>query len=165
VKLCVTYCSRKKRDDILPPCKLYDSRRIDNFIKYCKENSLDWAILSAKYGLLFPEEKRGPYNVTLKSDKRCWLGIRVMVKGEELPKEESDLRLKELAETVKTQANKRLVERVTFYTWSLKQAKCYLTLLHFVFDDCSSPHCWSELLECTGRHGRVCVATQLRFSP
>jgi len=161
----VTYCSWKKRDDILPADKLYDSKRIDNFIRYCKENSFDWAILSAKYGLFFPEEKRGPYNVTLKSDKRCWLGIRVEVNREKLPKEESDLRLKELAETVKIQANKRFVEQVIFYTWSIKQAKCYLTLLHFILDDCSRPHCWSELLECTKRHGRVRVATQLEFDP
>jgi hypothetical protein len=163
VKLPVTYCSSKKRDGVLPPDKLYNSRRIENFVRYCKESNLAWAILSAKYGLFFPEEKRWPYNVTLKSDGRCWLGIRVNVNGKELPNSESNLWLEDLAQTVKTQADKYFVEQITFYTWSLKQPKCYLTLLHFVIDNCRNPHPWSELLECIKRYGRIDVATQLDF--
>ena len=161
----MTYCSRKKRDGILPPDKLYDSRRIDNFVRYCKANGLDWAILSAKYGLLFPAEKRGPYNVTLKSDGNCWLGIRVWVNGNRLPNAKSNLCLENLAQSVKRQADKHFVEQITFYTWSLKQPKCYLTLLHFVIDNCRNPHPWLELLECIKRHGKIDVATQLDFDP
>ena len=164
MKLCVTYCSREKHEGILSPDKLYNSPRIGQFTGYCKRKNLNWAILSAKYGLFFPDEKRGKYDVTLKSDEKCWLGIRLLVDKKKLPKEESDISLKELTETVKAQVNKRLVEQVTFYTWSIKQPKCYLTMLHYVLDSCDKPHSWSELLECIKSHGKIKVVTQLDFN-
>ena len=164
MELCITRCSGPKRDGILPPDKLYNSpRRIDRFTEYCKRKNLNWAILSAKYGLFFPDEKRGKYDVTLKSDEKCWLGIRLLVNKKKLPKEESDISLKELTETVKAQVNEHFVEQVTFYAPNPKRAKCYLSVLHFVLDNCDKPHSWSEVLECIESHGRMNVVTQLDF--
>ena len=165
MKLCITYCSRKKRDGILPPDELYDSPRIDRFTAYCKKRNLKWAILSAKHGLFFPGEKKGVYDVILESDKRCWLGIRVEINGGRLLKEESDLKLKELVETVKIQANNHSVGQVVFYAPNPKRAKAYLALVHFVFDNCGRPHSWQELLECIRDCGTTHVTTQLNFDP
>lgn len=163
MKLCVTYCSRKKRDGILQPDKLYDSTRIHRFTEYCKRNNLNWAILSTKYGLFFPEEKREPYDVTLKTDKKCWLGIRVAVNGVRLPTEASHVTLRRLIDSLKAQIAERSVREVVLYTWSLKQPRCYLALLHLVFDNCDRTHSWPELLECVGNHGRIHIARQLAF--
>ncbi|PIX31914.1 hypothetical protein COZ60_01955 [Candidatus Bathyarchaeota archaeon CG_4_8_14_3_um_filter_42_8] len=168
MKLCVTYCSGQKSDGTLPPDKLYKSRRIDQFAEYCKANSLKWAIISAKYGLFFPEERRERYDATLKSAKGYRLGIKVIVNGEdgeEFPKDKSDAWIDKLIETIRTQVTRHSVDEIVFYTWSLKQPKCYLVLLHFIVDTCDVAHSWSQLLECVERHGRIHVTTQLNFAP
>lgn len=169
MKLCVTHCSKKKRDGILAPDKLYNSSRIDEFTAYCKKKNLNWAILSAKYGLFFPEERRERYDVTLKSKPAYWLGVQVMVETEGLPKNWSDIRLKDLAKTVITQINKHSVQEVTYYyeenRGPLRPPKGYLALLHFVIDNCGKTHSWPELLECTNKCGMVHVATRLDFDP
>jgi len=169
MKLCVTYCSKNKRDGILPPDELYDSPRIDRFTAYCKKRKLNWAILSAKYGLFFPEEKREKYNVTFKRNPRYWLGIQVVVNGEELPQNRSDIILKELAKTVAAQLNKRAVQEVIYYyeenRGPMRPPKGYLALLHFVLDNCDKTHSWPELLGCASKYGTVRVTTRLDFAP
>jgi hypothetical protein len=170
MKLCVTHCAGKKHDGILPPDKLYISRRIERFIAYCKQNNLNWAILSAKYGLFFPEEERGPYDVTLtsKSRSRYWLGIQIKEDCKGLPRDESDRRLKELAETVAAQINQRSITEIVYYYEEQgfrNPPKGYLAMLHYICDKCEGVHSWAELLECAQRHGRVQVSTQLNFDP
>ena len=62
----VTKCGwKKKKDGYYPPDELYLSERIRKFINFCKESSLDWAILSAEHGLFFPDENHGYYDTTL----------------------------------------------------------------------------------------------------
>jgi len=46
---------------------------------------VDWALLSALYGLVFPDEEKEDYNVTFRTDKRCWLGIAVFRDQQKLP--------------------------------------------------------------------------------
>jgi len=163
MRLHVTYCSGKKRNAILSPDKLYVSARISKFTDYCKNKNLNWAIISAKHGFFFPEEKEEPYDVTLKTDNECLLGVRIKEEKTNIPKEDSDFRLRELIAKLKEQANERCVNELIFYTWSLKQPKCYLTLLHFVFDSCDRYHSWRGLLECIERNARIQVFTQLNF--
>lgn len=56
-ELYLTYCSAEKQPGVNPPEKLDISDRITRFIKQCKKTGVDWAILSALYGFVFPEEK------------------------------------------------------------------------------------------------------------
>lgn len=167
MKLSLTHCSKNKRDGILPPDKLYNSPRIDRFTSYCKKNSLNWAILSAKYGLFFPEERRERYDVTFKSKSGYWLGVQIIVKEAGLPKSQSDAALKELAETVRVQINKHSVQEITYYyeenRGPMRPPKGYLALLHFVIDNCQETHSWPELLGCISKFGKVHVATRLDF--
>ncbi|MBE3116763.1 hypothetical protein IMZ68_06115, partial [Candidatus Bathyarchaeota archaeon] len=66
--LYVTYCSSAKHAiEAGNPEELYGSKRITNFIQRCKAKQYQWAILSAKYGLFFPDETRNNYNVTFKT--------------------------------------------------------------------------------------------------
>lgn len=169
MKLCVTYCSKNKRDGILPPDELYHSPRIDRFTAYCKKRKLDWAILSAQYGLFFPEQKRERYDITFRSNPTYWLGTQLIAEKKGLPKNQSDAILKELAKTVATQINKHSVEQVIYYyednRGPMQPPKGYLALLHFVLDNCDRTHSWPELLECTSKYGTVHVATLLEFDP
>ena len=165
MKFCITRCSKKKHEGILPPDKLYDSSRIGRFVEYCKRNNFNWGILSAKYGLFFPAERNGNYNVTLESDKGCCLGIKVEIDGKRLLKKQSALKLKGSVENVKSQASNHSVGQVVFYTPNPKGAEAYLALLHFVFDNCEKTHSWSELLKCISKHGTIYVTTQLDFDP
>ncbi|MHA1409299.1 MAG: hypothetical protein ACTSQY_03085 [Candidatus Odinarchaeia archaeon] len=62
--LYVTYCSWDKFSvERGSPKQLYKSKRIINFIKKCEKNSLNCAILSAKYGLFFPDEINDPRKI------------------------------------------------------------------------------------------------------
>jgi len=160
----VTQCAGKKRQGELPPCTLYDSVRIAQFIDYCKRHNLNWAILSAKYGLFFPKERHLPYDVTMKSDPFCLLRIRMVVNEELLPKQESDQMLTDLLETIRMQANKHLLERIYFYTYNPVHSRCYLAVLHSVFDNCNEPHIWRELLRCIEQYGRIRVSAGLNFA-
>ena len=61
-KIYLTHCSREKDASleksgaIATPDRLYTSPSLQRFIRYCKENGLDWAIFSDKYGVVFPQE-------------------------------------------------------------------------------------------------------------
>jgi len=52
-KLYITYCSNKKFPIIEGiPERLYDSTRIQSFIRVCKLTNVDYGILSGKYGIV-----------------------------------------------------------------------------------------------------------------
>ena len=168
MKLCVTHCAKNKRDGSLPPDGLYVSRRIHQFVSYCKEKRLNWAILSAKYGLFFPEENKQKYNVTFKSNRAHWLGTQVVADGEELPRSNSDTILRELAKIVVAQIATHSVSKIIYYYESrgpIQPPKGYLALLHFVVDNCNRVHHWAELLECTSKHGTISATARLDFDP
>lgn len=167
MKLCVTYCAKNKWEGTLPPDALYVSQRIHRFASHCKAERLNWAILSAKYGLFFPEESRDEYNVTFKSNPACWLGVQMLVDGKGLPQTESDRILAELAKTVKATIEERFIDKIVYYyekRGPFQPPKGYLALLHFAMDGCSQVHTWPELLDCVGKHGKINVTTQLDFT-
>ncbi len=66
----VVSCTKKKQTH---PCKAYEmysaSELFSKAYAYAKENYNQVVILSAKYGLLFPEDRIEPYDLTLKSMK------------------------------------------------------------------------------------------------
>ncbi len=67
-KIYITHCSAKKDDSFLgtnkkvTPDKLYTATPLQRFVRRCKERKVDWAILSDKYGVVFPDDKIGWYN-------------------------------------------------------------------------------------------------------
>jgi hypothetical protein len=64
----ITYCSKDKdrtRKD-LPAIERYDSERIDRVKAYADERSEEFAILSGKYGLTYPDEKIPFYDELLR---------------------------------------------------------------------------------------------------
>lgn len=168
MKLCVTYCAKNKRDGSLPPDGLYNSLRIHRFASYCKEKHLNWAILSAKYGLFFPEESRQRYDVTFRSNPAYWLGTQVVAGGEGLPRSKSDIILKELVKAVAAQIATHSVSKIVYYYENrgpIQPPKGYLALLHSVVDNCNRVHSWPELLECTSEHGTISATVRLDFDP
>jgi len=64
----ITHCSREKdpaleaSGEAAIPEKLYTSAALLTFIRLCKARGYKWAILSDKYGVVFPEEKISWYN-------------------------------------------------------------------------------------------------------
>lgn len=64
----VTHCSRDKNPDFersgesVTPDLLYTSPGLQSFIKYCRENSRDWAIFSDRYGVVFSSERIAWYS-------------------------------------------------------------------------------------------------------
>ena len=80
MKLYVTHCGAKKNPGILAPQEMYKSPRIQRFVKWYESHSYHWAILSAKYGLFFSDERKPDYNVTLNRRQQnlgYFLNIRV----------------------------------------------------------------------------------------
>lgn len=57
--LYITHCSKKKNRIIYKtvPEKLYSATYLQRFIKRCKELNVNWAILSDKYGVVFPNDE------------------------------------------------------------------------------------------------------------
>jgi hypothetical protein len=59
-RIYVTHCSAKKNDALrdsgqrASPDRLYMSPRIQTFMSKCKEQGVNWAIFSDKYGIWFP---------------------------------------------------------------------------------------------------------------
>jgi hypothetical protein len=59
----VTHCSAKKDNSLkntdkkVTPDRLYTSKQVQRFIQRCKDNEVDWAIFSDKYGVIFPWAK------------------------------------------------------------------------------------------------------------
>ncbi len=62
-KIYITHCSAKKDDTLrntgkkANSDKLYTAKPLQRFVKKCKEKCVEWAILSDKYGVIFPLEK------------------------------------------------------------------------------------------------------------
>lgn len=62
-KIYITHYSAKKDDTLrdtgekVISDKLYTAKPLKRFVKKCKEKSVEWAIFSDKYGLVFPWKK------------------------------------------------------------------------------------------------------------
>lgn len=108
---------------------------------------VDWAILSALYGFIFPEEEKEGYNVTFRTDKNYWLDIAVFRNQQKLPYLQSKEHIVQLEETLRQQAKERSVDTIIFYGPSPMMMKCYLKVLHYAFDRCSQLHGWRDLIE------------------
>lgn len=126
---------------------LYISNRITGFIDRCRTVGVDWAIFSALYALFFPTEKKKDYNVTLRTDNRYWLGIAVIENEQKLPVERSREHVLQLTNMLRKQSIENDVDQIVFFGPSPQMMKCYLGVLHFVFDNCSKSHDWRELID------------------
>lgn len=136
--LYVTPCSAEKKQGIWSPKELYKSDRVHLFIKYCEVNKSPWSILSAEYGLFFPDDQHRDYNVTFKSDTqgRC----RVVRDECMLDPTQSLVHINKLVAAVQGQINTRKIEDVIFYAKAPKMAKCYFLVLHRAVDGCIQDH-------------------------
>lgn len=105
MSLYLTYCSAKKRKGIHTPDTLYISNRISSYIERCRIVGVDWAIFSALYGLIFPEEKKKDYNVTFRTDKKHWLGITVIKNDKKLSQQASKTHTSQLGQKLRKQLN------------------------------------------------------------
>ena len=74
--ICLVSCASKKRSFKLPAKDIYVSELFRQTRKYVESTGCPWFILSAKYGLLSPEEIIEPYNQTLNKmparERRHW---------------------------------------------------------------------------------------------
>lgn len=67
MRIYITHCSAKKNLSVkrsrarVPPDKLYTSKRLQAFVRWCKERRVRWAIFSDLYGVYFPNEKHKWY--------------------------------------------------------------------------------------------------------
>ncbi len=64
----LTHCSAKKDDSLrgtdrkVTPDELYTATPTQRFMNKCKEEGVEWAIFSDKYGIWFPNEKHEWYD-------------------------------------------------------------------------------------------------------
>jgi hypothetical protein len=165
LKLYLTRCSYRKRKGEYPPDKLYVSRTIAQFVSYCRRNFLSWAILSAKYGLFFPDEQHADYNVTWKSDNK---GRCIVLDGcKRLNLTQSAEYNERLAQKISQQAKQRGVSSIVFYAPNPMRTKCYLSILHRAIQGCTEQHGkFSEIAEhvekMTQIHGSLYYITKLK---
>lgn len=67
MKIYITHCTYKKDNNLkgtnieVTPDKLYIGKRIQSFMKRCKDLVLNWAIFSDLYGIWFSNEKHKWY--------------------------------------------------------------------------------------------------------
>lgn len=67
MKIFLTHCSAKKDDSLrntgkqVTPDKLYTAKPTQRFMNRCKNQNVNWAIFSDKYGVWFPHEKHEWY--------------------------------------------------------------------------------------------------------
>lgn len=67
-KIYITHCSRQKDPALelsgkkVTPAQLYTSPGLQQFIRYCDQHALEWAILSDRYGVVFRDEQIGWYS-------------------------------------------------------------------------------------------------------
>jgi len=67
-RIYITHCSREKDPELETSGeastaeKLYTSPALQAFIQFCKAHGHAWAILSDRYGVIFPEEKINWYS-------------------------------------------------------------------------------------------------------
>jgi len=142
MKLYVTHCEAGKNSGILAPQDMYKSPRIQRFVEKCESRSCPWAILSAKYGLFFPDERKPDYDVTLKRRQQnfnYFLNIRVEVgkDGKSLGREESKSHVVTLASEIRNQLRAREIDQVIFYVGG-RRPDAYIALLHYAVDECDS---------------------------
>jgi len=163
--LYVTYCSAKKTKGFFTPDILYKSNRIKRFINRCREVGVNWAILSAKYGFVFPDQQINDYNVTMKSNNRYWLGIAVVKDEKKLSVKESSDHIEELSRTLLQQSSQKRIDKIIFYAPTPKRAKCYLAVLHYAFDKCSEYHNKDELISHLAKSEKVKVIRSLNEIP
>ena len=71
-------CVKKKGKTDAPAKNLYTSQLFRGMRRYAEQSAGAWYILSAKYGLLRPDEVVAPYEQTLnampKADRLAWAG-------------------------------------------------------------------------------------------
>lgn len=69
-------CVKKKRTQRCEAADLYTSTLFEKSRRYAERHADRWFILSAKYGLLAPDDHVDPYELTLKSmsasERRIW---------------------------------------------------------------------------------------------
>ena len=67
MKIYLTHCSAKKDGSLrnthkqITPDKLYTAKPTQRFMNRCKNQNVNWAIFSDKYGVWFPHEKHEWY--------------------------------------------------------------------------------------------------------
>ena len=67
MRIYITHCSAKKDTSLketakkVTPEKLYTAAPLQRFMSKCKERGVQWAILSDRYGIWFPEKKNEWY--------------------------------------------------------------------------------------------------------
>lgn len=137
--LYITYCSADKHH--IPegsPKQLYDTQRITDFITLCEDKHYNWAILSAKYGLFFPDEVHEYYNVTFWTKSyKC----RIKENDELLSEAESQERLAQLTNQISQRIREKNIKSIVFfYDHPLQRRKCYLNILHAGADSCRIEH-------------------------
>jgi|GEM_PF-2534711 len=167
MKLYVTHCGRDKNSGMLAPQKMYKSSRIQRFVKLCESHSHPWAILSAKYGLFFPDERKPDYNVTLNRRQQnlgYFLNIRVEKDYKPLGREESKNHVVTLARSIRDQLRAREIGQVIFCIEG-RRPDAYIAVLHYAADECDSLPAGQANLEphlktCT-RAGRMKLARDL----
>jgi hypothetical protein len=69
-KIILVSCVSKKNLSPLPDCSLYISDWFKKAAQYASQFSAEWYILSAKCGLVLPDQVIEPYNITLKSMRK-----------------------------------------------------------------------------------------------
>jgi hypothetical protein len=66
-RIYVTHCSAKKnpelRNERAVPSNLYTGQRVQAFMRRCITLKVPWAILSDKYGVVFPEDQLAYYDL------------------------------------------------------------------------------------------------------
>lgn len=66
-KICLVACGKTKLRVPAKAKDLYVSALFRKSRRWAEENCNEWYVLSAKYGLVHPEQVIGPYELTLKS--------------------------------------------------------------------------------------------------
>ncbi|MHA1869038.1 MAG: DUF6884 domain-containing protein [Candidatus Heimdallarchaeaceae archaeon] len=108
----VTYCSGKKYDiKYGKPKELYNSRRIQTFIKVCELMKQRYGILSGKYGLVFDNEIIKNYDV--------YIG------------DLNNEKLLELANITEKKLKEKKIGKVIFYEPNPQRSKKYRKILEY----------------------------------
>ena len=81
-RIYITHCSAKKCDSLrdtgkaVTPDNLYTAKPLQRFVRRCKAMVTKWAILSDKYGIVFPSDRIQWYDKhpnTVTDDEFQWL--------------------------------------------------------------------------------------------
>lgn len=162
--LYITYCSRGKSSVSRRVEDFYRSGRVRRFIEACSSKDLSWAILSARYGLLFPGSTVEPYDVTLRSVncKSCFLGVRVLVEGKKPPIDESNRYLRDLCTRISSQLTKHGVEKVVMYVPNPYRARSYIKILQSAWEGCRDVSSKEEVLPYVEKENQIRIITKLK---